>query len=113
MFTIWPTSFFWKVLTHLSNHTKGWAIFVGFLAFITGGIPALVTSAISWMANELINLTWSELMNADLSTIEYIGYVNAVLPVTEFVYLLGVYCTAWAVVIMVRWVKSLIPTASN
>jgi hypothetical protein len=109
----WAVAYFAKLLNHMGRNSKGWVIFTTFLAWITGGIPALVTSVMVRISDAVAALTFSELGSVDFSALEYIAYVNALIPLTEFVYLVGIYVTAWVTVISIRWVKSFVPTIAN
>ena len=51
--------------------------------------------------------------NVSLSSIPGIGYVNAVIPLSEMVALLVTFYSLWLLIILIRWVKSFIPTIAN
>jgi hypothetical protein len=109
----WAVAYFAKILNHLGRNSSGWVIFTTFIAWITGGIPALVTSVMQRIGEAIAAVTFNELGSVDFSALEYIGYVNALIPLTEFIYLCGIYVTAWVSIISIRWVKSFVPTIAN
>lgn len=109
----WALVYFGKVLNHLGRYSKGWAILTAFIAFITGGIPALVSLVMQQIGQLIASLAIDELGNVSFAGLEYISFVNAVFPLSEFVVLMGIYCTAWVTVIVIRWAKSFVPTMAN
>jgi len=50
---------------------------------------------------------------SNFGILEHVGYINAFVPVSEFVGLTSIYLTAWLTVILIRWTKSIIPTLAN
>jgi len=110
---LWPVQYFGKLLQYASDNSSGIGLVIGALSFLTGFIPNLISSGMAYIAQRLTLLAIGELGNVNLAALDYVAYANAILPITEFVYLMGVYLVAWLVVISIRWVKSLIPTVSN
>ncbi len=51
--------------------------------------------------------------SANFATLDYISYVNGVLPLAELVGLFTTYTALWLLIITIRWIKSFIPTMSN
>ncbi len=91
--------------------------------FVTSGLALLawwynivavaLVGALHWIRNALNALDLSAFAPADFSAWPYIGVINAIFPLTESLALLGAYFTVWIAVIVVRWVKSFIPTLAN
>ncbi len=109
----WPVTFFGRVLQLLSDNARGVGLVVGALSLITGFLPKIIADGLAWAVTKLVSLAWDELGNVNLAAIDYVAYANAILPISEFVYLMGVYTVAWLTVIAIRWVKSFFPTVSN
>jgi hypothetical protein len=85
-----------------------------FLILLTDMIQVCVSTLISELAKIFAIIpSLDSLKNITFSTIPFIGYVNAMIPLSEFIALMVIYFTAWSIVIVFRWIKSLIPTASN
>lgn len=109
----WPTVYFAKFLNHLGRFSKWFAMVSAFVVWLVGAIDKLVGSAIAGVTNLLNSFNIDELGNVNFSGLEYIGYVNAIIPLDYFITICGVYVTAWIVVILIRWVKSFVPAISN
>lgn len=90
------------------------ATLIGFVAWLYNLIEVGIISCLELALGKLSDLN-TNFMNggASVTGIEYIGYANAVMPLTEMLGLLSAYYTAWMIIIVFRWIKSLIPTASN
>ena len=110
---IWPIIFFSKILNHLGRFSAAWAMFCGFLAWILGVIDALVTVVMDQLTALFNSFSTSGLGNVNFATVENIGLVNALFPLSEFITMCGIYVTAWVTVIIIRWVKSFVPTMAN
>lgn len=76
-------------------------------------VEMLIVGSLNAIYNQIISLDLSAMASADFAGWVYIGYVNAIFPLSECVALLGAFYTAWLTVILIRWVKSFIPTMSN
>ncbi len=110
---IWPVVFFGKVINHLGRYSKGWAIVTAFVAWITGIIPVLVTTVMNQIQQLFATLTFSQFQNIDFSAMASIGLINAVLPLSEMLTVITIYTTMWITVIVIRWIKSFVPTIAN
>jgi hypothetical protein len=106
-------AFLW-LKSKMATHGKGIALGLAWLIWICEIIQTCVTSLASKFA-ELFGLSgsFSSFQNINFSGLQLIGYVNAIIPLSEFVGLMTIYVTAWTLVIIFRWVKSLMPTVSN
>lgn len=109
----WAIVYFKKILDHLAKNTGAVTIITTFIAWLTGTIPALITSAVTSITNALASFNIEAFSNSNFAGLDFIGYVNAVFPLSEFVYLCGIYVTAWVVIIGLRWLKSFVPTIGN
>lgn len=110
---IYPLIWLGKAAQHLSKNSKVAAFGAGFVAWITGFIDGLITATIEQLYHFFQNIITDQFTDITLTTIDYIAYANAVLPLSEFVVLMGIYVTAWVTVICIRWVKSFVPTVAN
>lgn len=114
MFSLfWPLVFFGKVLNHLGRFSRGWLILTTFLLWFFGVIEKCVKTVIEQIGVLIESLSFDQMGNADFTIIDGIGYVNAVFPLTEFIGYVTIYATAWLIVIIVRWIKSFVPTVAN
>lgn len=70
-------------------------------------------SLAGWGLQQLedMDLTWMD--GFTLSTLDYLGIVNAIIPVEEGVRLYSAYMAAICTILTIRWLKSLIPFWSN
>jgi hypothetical protein len=84
-----------------------------FILWITNLVDLAITAVFSQIINYISSLDVSAFTNVSLSSIEFVGYVNAIIPVSEFVVLMGLYFSAWLLVILIRWIKSFVPTIAN
>lgn len=110
---MWPTQFFFKLIYWLSRNTKMVAIVSGFIFWLVGFIDAAVTSVITTISTLITALSFDGLGNVALTTVQWIGYFNAVIPLTEGIALLTVYYSILISVAIIRWTKSFVPTVSN
>ena len=109
----WPLLFFTKIAQHLSKFGKFFAMILAFFLWLIDFIEMVITATISQIVASIESLDLSQFSNISLTSIEYISYANAVLPITEFVVLFTAYVTAWLTVVIIRWIKSFVPTVSN
>lgn len=86
---------------------------IGFAVAVVLWINSLFIGALNLLASKLATIDVSWLKPAALSSIQWIGYFNAIYPLSETAIMFGAYLTAWLVIIIVRWVKSFIPTVAN
>jgi hypothetical protein len=110
---IWPIFFFSKVASSLSKHVKWLAVVTAFITWILGLIEWAVKTVCMQISNALASINVDAFQNVALASLDWISYANAVVPISEFATLFGLFCTAWLTVILVRWVKSFIPTIGN
>lgn len=89
------------------------AAIVTFVVWITEIIDMAISAVLNQIVEAFNSLDLSAFQSVSLASLEYIGYANAILPVSEFVVLLSLYVTAWLTIIIIRWVKSFIPTVAN
>lgn len=110
---IWPVIFFSKVANALAKNGRFVALFVAFIAWATSLIDAIVNVVLTQIRDAILSIDVSAFQSVSIASLEWIGYANAILPVSEFVILLGLYVTAWLTVILIRWIKSFVPTIAN
>jgi hypothetical protein len=109
-----PTIYwFSKIIEYVARVVPVVASVLAFFAWAYNIAEMLVIGSLNAIINQIASLDISQLGSADFSAWIWIGYVNALFPLGESIALLGAYYTAWMVVILVRWVKSFIPTMSN
>lgn len=114
--SLWPIIFFQALLTYVVKAGRAIAIIVAFLAWFTGLADRCMTEVISQFNLLFAQTNMGGLKPAggvDFNLVESIGYINAFLPVGEFLGLLNIYLIAWCTIIIIRWTKSVIPTMSN
>lgn len=116
----WPVAFFQRVSNGITRIGRIVAIVIAVVLWINKIIVSCLESLFESFLQLLNTLDISALKGGvggsgavSFAAIEYIGYINAFLPVSEFVGLMVLYLTAWSIVIALRWGKSLIPTFSN
>jgi hypothetical protein len=114
---ILPSVGYWgRLSTFITAVGKVICIIGSLLIFSLGKWFGIVDSAFKFIWDTIARfaeLDLSKLQSADFSSIEMIGAVNAMFPVSEFVFLLTIYSGAWILLILLRWCKSFIPTFSN
>lgn len=101
------------IVNYLAKHAKAAALVVAFLLWFNNFIEWIFNVVVAQLKELASSLDVAALQGASFANLEWIGYVNAVVPVSEFVTLGGVYTTAVIVIILIRWLKSFVPTLSN
>jgi hypothetical protein len=86
---------------------------VGFIGWVYNFIEVILIGTFEWLHDTIVTVDASGFSGSNLSGIEWIGYVNAVVPVSEMLSVLSAYYTAWLTVVLIRWAKSFIPTVAN
>lgn len=109
----WAVVYFGKMLNHLGRYSRGWAIFCAFCAWLVGAIDSLVGAAVAQVTSLFASFSTTGMGSVDFAGLEYIGHVNAIIPLDHFAVILGIYVTAWITVIIIRWIKSFVPTIAN
>ena len=114
----WPIIFFTTVVNAICRIARFVAIAIALVAWFCGFIETCFNTVVGsftaiFASLNVQGLTGNGGASTMFGTLEYIGYINAFLPVSEFVGLLAIYLTAWMGVILIRWTKSLVPTISN
>ena len=109
-----PTIFYLlEISKQIANMLPVISTIVGFFAWLYNFIELVLIGTMTWMMDKLNSVDTSAFSGVTLSTIEYIGYVNAVIPLSEMLGVLSAYYTAWITIILVRWAKSFVPTVAN
>jgi len=109
----WPVIFFNNIINYLAKYQKFCAAVFAFLLWAVGFIDMFIRATIQQIVDAFLSIDTEAFSNVSLSLIEWIGYANAILPLSEFVVLMVAYSTAWLTVIIVRWIKSFVPTIAN
>lgn len=100
---------------------------VATVAAMTVWLSGLIMSVIAGMIDDLLaritefdastleakGVDLESFANAAIASVHWIGYVNAIIPLTEMILLTGAYFTGWTALIALRWIKSFIPTIAN
>ncbi|HET6406449.1 MAG TPA: hypothetical protein VFG14_01100 [Chthoniobacteraceae bacterium] len=86
---------------------------LGFIAWTYNIIEIVIIGTIDFIADKLTALDVSAFSNANFASLQWIGYLNAVFPLSEYLAILSAYYVAWGVVVLIRWVKSFVPTMGN
>lgn len=116
---MWPVTLFQTIVNAIAKVGRGVAILIALLVWLNGIIEKCIAELFeAWLAAFDLLMTdgltgGGSAGPVSLAAVEYIGYINAFLPVSEFVGLMSLYLTAWGTVIGIRWIKSLVPALSN
>jgi hypothetical protein len=108
-----PLIFLANVAKYLAKSGKFVAIALAFILWLVDFIEVVITATIQQVVAAFQSLDLSTFSNVSLVAIDYIAYANAVLPISEFVVLFVAYMTAWLTVVIIRWIKSFVPTLAN
>lgn len=73
----------------------------------------MLVSGLNFLIAHISSIDTSLFSNASFGAVASIGYANAVFPLSEFVAIWTAVITAKLTIIIIRWVKSVIPTVSN
>ena len=73
----------------------------------------VIAGGLNYAINQLSAMDTSAFSNASFGVIAGIGYANAVFPLAEFASIWTAVFTAAGLVLLIRWIKSCIPTVSN
>jgi hypothetical protein len=109
-----PTIFwFTKIGEYSARIIPFVATFLGFMAWCYNIVEILIVGSLNAIYNAIASLDISALGGADFAAWTYIGFVNAIFPLSEALAMLGAFYIAWISIIVLRWVKSFIPTMAN
>lgn len=72
-----------------------------------------VEAGLTYILSKISDLELQQLQGVTFATLEWVGYANGILPLSEMLVLCGVYLTAWGTLLGIRWIKSFIPTIAN
>lgn len=86
---------------------------VGFFTLIYDLGEQIVVGGLNYLLGLVSSIDTSAFSNASFATVAGIGYANAVFPLSEFVTIWTAVISAKLVVLLIRWVKSFIPTIAN
>lgn len=106
-------TFLARLLINSEKAKKALGVILAAFLWICGIIQSCIAEVISSFGAMLGSISTESFRNVSFGSIEYIGYVNAFIPITEFIGLMSIYLTIWGTVILLRWVKSFIPTLAN
>lgn len=97
----------------LAKIVPGVATLLGFIAWLYNIVEIVLVSGIDYLTQKLAEIDTSSFSDANFNSLQWIGYLNAVFPLSEYLGILSAYFTAWGCVVLVRWVKSFFPTIAN
>ena len=107
------SDWFWgKVLYWLSSAGKAAAVGGGVSLFFTDLVDNTFMGILEWVLGMLDQLDLAEFA-PNRGLIASIETINGIIPLSEFITMFAAYGVAWGIVLLVRWVKSFIPTVSN
>lgn len=86
---------------------------LGFIAWLYNLIEVVIIGTIDFITAKLAEIDTSAFSNANFASLQWIGYLNAVFPLSEYLAILSAYYIAWGVVVLIRWIKSFVPTVAN
>lgn len=102
-----------KAAQVLKNVSPVMLSILGIIAWWLNLVEIVVVGGIYTIAGVIDGLDVSAFKDASFAAFDYLGYANAVFPLSESFAALSAYAVAWGGVIMVRWIKSFIPTMAN
>jgi len=86
---------------------------VGLVTLVYDLGTIIIVGGLNFLADRLDAIDTSAFSNAGFGLISSIGYFNAVFPLSEAIVVWTALLTAKLAIVVIRWVKSLIPTLSN
>jgi len=86
---------------------------VGFIALIFDIGERVLVGGINFLISSVNSIDTSLFSNAAFGAVSGISYANAVFPLSEFVTIWTSVFTGAAAVLVIRWVKSFVPTVAN
>jgi hypothetical protein len=86
---------------------------LGFIALLYDWGDKMLSTSLNYAIANVSAIDTSAFSNASFATVAGIGYANAVFPLEEFINIWVAVFTAAAIVLMIRWIKSFIPTVAN
>lgn len=110
---IWPLLFFWKFANWAAKNGKGVSLSVAFLLWVNNVIDNVIAVTVDGVAMGLKLINLDAFANVNLATLPYIGFINGVFPLTEFVQMGTIFVAACVALVVIRWVKSFVPTIAN
>jgi len=102
-----------KVGESAAKLIPGIGTFVGFITLIFDLGETMLAGGLNWLIAQLNVLDTSAFSNASFAAVVGIGYGNAVFPIDEALTIGVALATACGTIVVIRWVKSFIPTVSN
>ncbi|MEO5713928.1 MAG: hypothetical protein ABIT37_10620 [Luteolibacter sp.] len=110
---LWPLVLLGKFLYNSEKAKKALAVLLAIILWAAGVIQHCISDVVSSFAGMIASINTTAFRNVSFSSVEYVGYVNAFIPVSEFIGLFTIYLTIWGTVILLRWIKSFVPTLAN
>lgn len=108
-----PLLFGKVLLDFFAKHTKAFAVIITLILWFIGIIQSCIINTLAALSSGLNSLDLSPFKNTNFGSLPWMAEVNAFIPLSEFITLFTLYSTAWGLVILFRWFKSLIPAWSN
>lgn len=102
-----------RMMDALVSVSKALGVLVAFLLWVGLILEKVVAAGLQQIIGRLNSVQLSEVRNVTLASMEWIGYVNAIIPLSEMIALLIAFFTACLTVVTIRWIKSFIPTVAN
>ncbi|MBB5349877.1 hypothetical protein HNR46_000098 [Haloferula luteola] len=85
----------------------GWFVWVNDLG------ERIIAGGLNFIIDRLDAIDTTAFSNASFASVAGIGIANAVFPLSEAITMWSALFTAMLAIIVIRWVKSFIPTVSN
>ena len=86
---------------------------VGFVTLIFDLGETMLAGGLNYLLTQINSMDTSAFSNASFALVVGIGYGNAVFPLDEAITIGTALATACGTIVVIRWVKSFIPTVSN
>ncbi|NWK54251.1 hypothetical protein HW115_01405 [Verrucomicrobiaceae bacterium N1E253] len=90
--------------------TAIFAAITGFITWITDLVVSGMDQITIWI-QQLTEANWPSLDVSGLSEVG--GIANTIFPITETITIFGSLYALWGIVLLIRWVKSFVPTIAN
>lgn len=109
-----PTLYwFTKIGDYVARVVPFVASVLAFFAWAYNIVAVLIVAGINAIYEGVMSLDTSFASGASFGGLEWIGYVNAVIPLDAWLALLSALMVFKIAVVGLRWVKSFIPTMAN
>jgi hypothetical protein len=86
---------------------------LAFIAWAYNIVAVMIVAAINAIYDGIASLDTSFVSGGNFGGLEWIGYVNAVIPLDAWLALMSALMVFKIAIVTLRWIKSFIPTMAN